>query len=902
MIKAALTSFKSIALASCAGAALIQGAAQASAQVATEAAQEIDFNIQAQSLGEALTDFALQSGQGVFFVPADVEGHFTAGVEGRHTPEDALNVLLRDADGVFHHRDARGTLFVERATLREDTSLIEPGDVQLAQAETISVPQDPDQEDRLVAETVIVTGTNIRGVENPTVPILKFDSEYFTQSGYATTGDFFRDLPQNFAEISPATLLVVSTPSAGTNTSQATGINLRGLGADATLVLLNGRRLVPAGTNASVDISAIPLSAIERIDILPGGGSAIYGSDAVGGVVNFVLKEDYNGSDTSLGYSLPTRDGGGQTFIASQSIGADWSSGNVLFAYEFRDSQNLTADERSFSSVTSDFFLPGLYDLSPSSEAQNILINFNQTLAPKLTLSGYGIYGTNDSFASRPIDPDDGLRTLSSENEQSTMGLVFAYDLSDDLVLEVGGTYNLVESRLIDSEPALNLVDLFDNEDEAISFDAKASGDLFDLPGGSVKYAVGGEFRSHESSLTAGGDALSIADRTQKRDVSSVFVELVIPLFGSGNRRSMLEALQLSLAGRYDEFSDAGSRTTPQIGLSWSPSEDLKFRTSYGESFKAPRFSQQTGRTFGVLFTGSDPLADDGRTPYLVFSGSPLPGELQPETSETFSIGFDYIPSLLPDFSISASYFDIEFDNRAGAPRVGSIFSVLEREDEIAPGVIMRNPTPEEISRVVDTATNLFNLSDLLSDPFVEFSGAEVIIDERVRNLSRRDTSGVDLTGRYSWGSAWGDFGVSMNMNYLFQLDQQDEPTAPVVELVDTQFNPVDFRARTGLTWSRNAFDTSVFIDYVDSYENTDTDTKIDSWMTADVRISADIGTLLPQYEPTQDFELSLAFQNLFDTDPPHVESRGLLQPVGFDPINADPLGRVVTIQFNKRW
>lgn len=91
--------------------------------------------------------------------------------------------------------------------------------------------------------------------------------------------------------------------------NSASSANLRGLGADATLTLLNGHRLPYDSALQGVDISAIPLAAVDRIEILPDGASAIYGSDAVGGVVNVVLRRDFEGVTTSAQVGASTAGG-----------------------------------------------------------------------------------------------------------------------------------------------------------------------------------------------------------------------------------------------------------------------------------------------------------------------------------------------------------------------------------------------------------------------------------------------------------------------------------------------------------------------------------------------------------------------------------------------------------------
>src|SRR5690606_16722344 len=123
-------------------------------------------------------------------------------------------------------------------------------------------------------------------------------------------------------------------PNSGKNTASGSSINLRGLGNASTLLLLNGDR-PPLGGFGGVfgDISLIPASAIERIEVIADGASAIYGSDAVAGVVNVIPRLRFEGAETSLRYG--TADGDSQDVLASQILGRGWDSGHAVLAYEF---------------------------------------------------------------------------------------------------------------------------------------------------------------------------------------------------------------------------------------------------------------------------------------------------------------------------------------------------------------------------------------------------------------------------------------------------------------------------------------------------------------------------------------------------------------------------------------
>ena len=169
-----------------------------------------------------------------------------------------------------------------------------------AAAQTAPLSQ---RETKCQLEEIVVTGTHISGVAPVGAVVIVYTSEDANQSGAATVDQFARTMTDNFASVdtisnqysnmrfSPTSL------SNGTNTFQGAAFNLHGLGPTATLTLLNGQRLAPGGLDGSfTDISQIPLSAMDHIEVLPDGASAIYGADAVAGVVNIITRNDFKGS------------------------------------------------------------------------------------------------------------------------------------------------------------------------------------------------------------------------------------------------------------------------------------------------------------------------------------------------------------------------------------------------------------------------------------------------------------------------------------------------------------------------------------------------------------------------------------------------------------------------------
>jgi iron complex outermembrane recepter protein len=194
-------------------------------------------------------------------------------------------------------------------------------------------------------EVIVVTGSTIgRKTLTTSAPLTIIDREMLATAGQPTLGDILQQLP---AQQNGMNAQVNTGDDGG-----ATRIDLRGITSARTLTLINGRRVVPSGigANASVDLNTIPLAIIERVEILKDGASAIYGSDAVGGVVNIITRTDFDRSEAAL-YSGGTQHGDGFAYEASFVTGhaADAKKGNILFAAGVHRQEPVFAGDRAFS-------------------------------------------------------------------------------------------------------------------------------------------------------------------------------------------------------------------------------------------------------------------------------------------------------------------------------------------------------------------------------------------------------------------------------------------------------------------------------------------------------------------------------------------------------------------------
>lgn len=293
----------------------------APAMAVVEARQHIQ--LPAQGFDTSLRAVALAFGRSVS-APTDLVAHGTPpAVDGIYSFEEAVAALLVGSD--LEAVPAGGGLAVRRvANIVRDTNL---------------------------SSDILVTGTRIRGAVPAGARVITVDRETIDRSGYATTQQVLQTLPQNFGGGPNEGTLGFSTRNNSTvNVALGSSVNLRGLGTTSTLTLIDGRRVALGGISGTyVDLSMIPASAIDRIEVLADGASALYGSDAVAGVVNVKMRNAYRGFETRFRYGFAD---GFDELQASQLAGFGWAGGGFTVGYEFYRRGNLAAADRAY--VTED--------------------------------------------------------------------------------------------------------------------------------------------------------------------------------------------------------------------------------------------------------------------------------------------------------------------------------------------------------------------------------------------------------------------------------------------------------------------------------------------------------------------------------------------------------------------
>jgi outer membrane receptor protein involved in Fe transport len=193
-------------------------------------------------------------------------------------------------------------------------------------------------------ERIQVTGSRIKRQELTSVtPIIEVDAAEFAISGNLNVEQKLAELPSTLPAFGPSS----NNPGDGTAT-----VDLRGLGTSRTLVMVNGRRWIPSRQDGVVDLNTIPASLIENVEIITGGASAVYGSDALGGVVNFNLKRDFEGVEFSTLYDIAT-EGDAAKFNVDVTMGGNFADdrGNAVLYAAYSQRDELFQGDRNFTNV-----------------------------------------------------------------------------------------------------------------------------------------------------------------------------------------------------------------------------------------------------------------------------------------------------------------------------------------------------------------------------------------------------------------------------------------------------------------------------------------------------------------------------------------------------------------------
>ena len=830
-----------------------------------------NFDLPAQDLAATLRAIARQGGREILFADEDVRGKRSAAVQGSYTVEQAVRLAV---DGSLTVEEEAGALVV-RVRPRQD-------------------------QDDLAQSDITVTGTRIRGATGPS-PVTVITRRSLEEQGIPDLATLSRIIPQNYTGGQNPGVAGGGDQGGQNNINNSTTLNLRGLGPDATLTLINGHRLPYDALNQGVDISTIPLAALDRIEIIADGASALYGSDAVGGVANILLRRDFDGVQTSARIGGSTEGGNAQQQVDVVG-GARWPSGGFMAALDYSKATPIYAGDRPYTRA-----LDPSQMLSTWSRQVSGVLAGHQALLPGVSLE------LDAQLTDRRSRKANAFFVTSSVDANGMINspVVRSYAVSPSLHIALGNAWEAKlevtdgESRTeIRSRRILNSVVtpgrlLYDNR--LTNFEGSAEGPLARLPGGEARLAIGGGYRRFSldvnTSTTTAGVTRVTRDATEKRESVFGYGELSLPLVGATNRMPFIDALRLSAALRYERYEGIDEVATPKLGLVYAPVRDITLRYSWGRSFKIPTLNQVNQVREGVLFSASlfspqpTPPLPAGATVLLLAGGNP---DLRAEraTASTFTVEFK--PRFLDGLRVEASWFDIDYRGRIASP-VSSVLSALA--NPLVADFVLRTPTAAQVQALVaGLPLGLSNQSGQTYDP----SQVAAVVDSSLRNTAREHARGIDVAVDYH--AALGDrstLRLAASVSYL-DADRQIVATQPLEERAGLIFTPPHFRARGFASWSAPQVQLSASLSYADGTldKRFPTIARIGSFTTLDLS-----GAFRPWggHGPLGDLELRLTVQNLLNEAPDPIRTSDPAA-IPFDSTNQSPIGRFVSLSVTKQW
>lgn len=861
-------------------------------------------------------------------------------------------------------------------------------------------------------DRVEITGSSIRRLAaEQSLPVTVLKTEDLARAGVTSAEQAINFVAANQSS-------TTTTNSVGASNGGAAYANLRGLGDTRTLVLVNGKRMVNNPYSAAaVDLNAIPFAAVDRIEVLTDGASAVYGTDAIAGVVNFIMKKEYTGVSLAADGSWPTASGGGQnySFGITGGIGSLSEQGwNIYGGVSYRQQDALRAVDRDFAKTAylpdkginnlSGRTSPATYfqgdnawnpsypqcdppgsinfgggcfydyvtqiDIVPKQEQLSLIargsyaINKDNTIAleylqannkvpttiaaasipgmPMPTTSPFFPGGSGGTPANTDplFDPTQpisvtwrltgaGNRQSEFENDTNRIllnweGQYAGWDYSANLFQSKATVTNSFTGGYVNADMIQNgiagangapYINPFGPQDAAGAayiesaqlrgevqkatgtlkvFNAQTSGEIAKLPAGPMMLAVGVEFMKDENEYTnnyaltvpaASSGIAGAKDISGSRRDNAIMAELNIPV---------LKELELSLAIRYDDYSDFGGTTNPKVAFRYQPTQSLLFRGSYNEGFRAPTLQDiyapnsvtYSGTSYddavlcpgGVVNTAAGgQRARDCNQQFQQQQGGNQ--NLKPETSKAWSLGFAVQP--MDSLTLGLDYWNYEVSDSIGVTGENEIMGDQAKYSNL---IIRCSQVSAAEKPTLDNCRN--NTS---GDPIAYFINTQL-------NLGTYKTSGIDITG--TWQSAATDvgrFNIGYKGTYVLNYEYQLAQGGPYNNNLGVYFNgnPVArYRQLLQFGWQYSAWSAQLLNRYSSAYQ--------DAYPNPDGSQAVVAGTnvwdLAVTWTGVKGLALTAGLTNMFNQTPPFSNQDSGFQ-VGYDQRYANPIGRAFLLR-----
>jgi iron complex outermembrane receptor protein len=944
--------------------------------------KEYSLDIARQPLTRALEQLNHQTGLYYAYIPASAEEErmLVGPLQGDYQIDKALTELLQSTELTFEWTAAKTVSIVRRPPPPK------PPPAPPRQPRTAWRPTNPGPGTKPEAETietVITTGSPFRSLPVPTSDGFVFDREFIERSGVSTVAEILRLIPQQ----------PFLRPD-GFRSNGAQFAELRGLGPDTTLVLISGRRAFASAASFSFnafDLNQLPLSAVERVEVQLDSVSVRHGADAIGGIVNVVLRDDIQHPSIEVRYGAAA--GGGEQSQAAISGGyrGDNIVAAVILDYRelsplFGSARDLWRDQdyRRFGGpdLRSPLTSPGsvsafpggmlsigapfaaipehtrgpvtqadefrAFDLNRGSLLQyapivggdrrasgvaSVQVNVNSNLIaaadlmvvdrsvafdtlPPVILNAlvpqtnpYNSFGqpvlvtgflngadpTRASTDSLLIRGSGSLRgkvkewdwelLLLRSEEDAEVRLANVIDVNDPLDMarlaqalnstDLNRTLNLLGPGPAASREVLAGVvgppDIDILATDATQLTGAMSGKLFEAPAGKVEMILGTEWRKESVQF----DSLFGAF---ERDIAGGFAELEVPLLADHMQLPAARELTLTLAGRFDRYTDFGEIFSPQYGLLWRPFRDVAIRATYGRSFRAPSLYELYLPDVPGTTLIADPRRNESYAALQLAGGTP---ELEATRGESFAAGIEFTPEAIDSLELSATYWRVVMDDRVSALNPAL---AIRHESLFADRVLRAEPTAEELA--------------------AGRPGRILQIDASRLNLGRLTTSGIDVGANYEFDIAAGHFVADVKATWIDRYEAFDLPGEPAVARVNVANSLgtiTKWRAITSLDWQRGPLNATAYVRYIPSYHDTLDGVRngrtIPSQTFLDLQLSLDFGKLMGDSPLLRGVEFSAGALNVFDELPDFAEVNGVQ---GYDTSQGDLKGRFWYMRLGK--
>ncbi|WOT04864.1 TonB-dependent receptor [Shewanella youngdeokensis] len=830
-------------------------------------------------------------------------------------------------------------------------------------------------------ERMTVTGSRIQRSEvGSTAPMTIFTAEDIAKTGAMSVDVLLQRMSASAGFAGNQTNAYWTDGGYG-----STQVNLRGLGVNRTLVLLNGRRMLNSGTgaNSSVDLNTIPVSVIERIEVLKDGASAIYGADAVAGVVNIITRQQVDGVEVQARTGI-TEQGDGEQYQFDIALGKvlDRGSAYVAISYDKTEAVDMLSraacplEEQNGELVCGgSSALPGgrgyylddngeaigdAVKLEPdgsspyaSNEKDNYYQYFNAVQPnERFNVFAYGEYDLNAStqvFAeamythrestlpatpqtvsnivipswheSNPTDNDFLLESrrlaeaprefnVQSDTWRLVTGLKGELDNSWqwDAAINYGsnrGSYEVTNvinnTRLAEAtdydncsvDPNIPCADfwgedsltpemldyfLFDMRDtggnEQFSVTVNLTGDLWQLPAGTMSFATGIEHRkesgwSDPDPLTISGEA----NTTQQDAIDGsytadeIFVETLVPLLSD---KPLAQSVELTAAMRYSYFDTFGGDTNYKLGLQWVVNDAVTLRATQSTAFRVPSIPELFGGVDQGYMNTSDPCSgwtqlDPSSNRYANCQAAGVPvdytqegttltdrggnADLEPEEADTFTAGVVINPSLIPGLNITLDYYQIKLKNAINSVNGSSKLAACYDSAN------MSHPFCSDEHFTRDPQT-----------------GEITYLQTQLGNAAKEEVSGVDLAMFYQRDISGFSTQTTWEVSYLDQYDIQTYEGAPVEARAGTigyDGSYTKWRSNAYFDLISDRWRFSYNVEYIgeadDQYANAgDIGDAVDAVFYHNLQLRYDFETNLA---------LTVGVDNVFDQEAPYHQS-----------------------------